>query len=201
MSDEVTAKGSDKKFQSHPQGQFAGQCVDVIALGEKVVTYPGTPDYLASKCAIVFRTGEKNPDTGDLIDIAQEFTVSMGDKANLRKFLESWRGKPYTASQLDEGVPLHKLTGQWALLTIAHKTSQKGRTYAIIQTAVPLPKMMQAGVPIFPPYVRADYWQTRKDEYAKGAQDFRALHAAGSGDEIEDSGFPESASDEDSLPF
>jgi hypothetical protein len=201
MSDDITAKGSSKKYLSHPQGQFTALCVDTVALGEKVVTYPGTPDYLATKCAIVFRTGEKNPDTGDLIDVAQEFTVSMGDKANLRKFLESWRGKPYTSAQLDEGVPLHKLTSQWALLTVAHKTSAKSRTYAIIQSAVPLPAVMKAAAPTLPVYTRAEYWDTRKQEYAKAAQDFRALHAAGTSDDAEDSGFPSASDDDTDLPF
>ena len=148
----------------------------------------------------MFRTGEKNPDTGDLIDIAQEFSVSMGDKANLRKFLESWRGKPYSASQLDEGVPLHKLTGQWALLTVAHKTSGKGRTYAIIQSAVPLPAVMKAAVPVLPTYVRADYWDTRKAEYAKQAQDFRALHSAGGTEDNDFEEFPGNNGDEE-IPF
>src|SRR5690349_9680772 len=131
MADKVTATNQDSKFKPHREGNdFLGLCVDVIDLGETTVAFPNKPTYLAQKCALVFRTGEKNPETGDYIDVSAEFTVSMGEKANLRKFLESWRGKPYTQEQIDAGVPVDKLEGNWALLAVAHKKSAKGRTYA-----------------------------------------------------------------------
>ena len=95
-SDLQRVRGALKaEFLPHPEGQFVAVCCDVIDLGEKVDDYPGTPPKLSPKCALVFRTGEKNADTSEAIDIAQEYTVSMGEKANLRKALESWRGKPY----------------------------------------------------------------------------------------------------------
>lgn len=197
MSDQITATGSNKKYLSHPVGQFAGQCVDIVGLGEAVKEYPGQPPSLAPVAAIVFRTGEKNPDTGDVIDIAQEFTVSMGDKANLRKFLESWRGKPYTPDQVKEGVPLHKLTGNWALLTVAHKTSKAGNTYAVIQSAVPLPAVMRPAQD-FAGYKRAEYWATKKEKYAKEAQDFRA-HAPTMPSEQTEEEYLDAEPDE--LPF
>ena len=199
MPDQITAKASDVKFLPHPDGQYVAQCVDAIDLGEKVEDYPGTPEKLAHKCALVFRTGEKNPETHEFIDIAQEFTVSMGEKANLRKALESWRGKPYGEAQLTEGVPIHKLAGNWALLTIAQKQSGKGRTYAFIQSIVGVPTAMRQALPQFPAYVRADYWQTRKDDYVKAASAFRTKYAAPPSDRDE---FPGALDDEaDDLPF
>ena len=199
MSDKITAKGNDSKFRPHPAGQFTAQCVDAIDLGEKVDDYPGKPEKLAHKCALVFRTGAKNDETGELIDIAQEFTVSMGEKANLRKTLESWRSKPYTEQQIEEGVPLHKLNGNWALVTVAQKQSGKGRTYSFIQSVVGVPAAMRNNLPAFPAYERADYWQTRKDEYLKVASEFRSKHAAPPSDDFE---FPGNTDDdEDNLPF
>jgi len=198
MPDTITAKGNDSKFRPHPDGQFAAQCVDAIDLGEKVEDYPGTPERLAHKCAIVFRTGAKNPETGDLIDIAKEYTVSMGEKANLRKDLESWRGKPYNEAQITEGVPVHKLAGNWALITVAQKQSGKGRTYAFIQSIVGIPAVMRVTLPAFSAYTRADYWQERKDEYMKAAATFRAKHAAPPSDEFDDSQMQDDADD---LPF
>ena len=199
MADAVTAKSSDAKFSPHPEGQFVAVCIDVIALGEKVVQYPGTPDYLAPKCAIVFRTGELNPDTGEYSDIAQEYTVSMGEKANLRKALESWRGKPYTPEQADEGVPVDKLVGNGALIGVAHKVSGKKRTYAVVQSIVGVPKAMQASIPMVAGYKRAEFWETRKKEYADAAKKFRA-DAGVAPAEVDDTGFPDAQPDDD-LPF
>ncbi len=199
MSDTINAKGSDSKFKPHPEGQFVGVCADTIDLGDRVEAFANTPPKLAHKCAIVFRTGERNEQTGEPIDISREFTVSMGDKANLRKFLEQWRGKPYTTAEVEQGdgVPLHKLTGQPALITVSHKQSGQGRTYANITACVGVPKQMRGSLPDVADYVRADYWATKKKEYAEGAQKFKADQGPAS-DEFDDS---QAFDDSDSLPF
>lgn len=181
MADKLTAKNSDAKFKSHEEGQFVGQCVDVVDLGESVQDFADKPKYLAQKCALIFRTGEKNDETGEFIDLSAEFTVSMGEKANLRKFLEQWRGKPYLPDEVDEGVPLDKLEGNWALLTVAHKQSKKGRTYAVIVSAVGVPKMMRAGLTPYTGYTRAEYMMEKKAEYAKDALAYRLSIGAPSG--------------------
>jgi hypothetical protein len=196
MSDTITAKGSDSKFKPHPEGQYVGQCIDTIDLGDNVETFIGKPTKLSHKCAIVFRTGEKNEQTGDYIDIAREFTVSMGDLANLRKFLEQWRGKPYTPEQIEEGVPLHKLTGNHGLLTVAHKLSGQGRTYANITACVGIPKQMANSVEKYEGYVRADYWEEKKKGYAEAVRKFRAENAPTTRDDEGDF-----ADDDDDLPF
>lgn len=196
MADTITAKGTDSKYKTHPEGQFVAQCVDAIDLGERVEEFAGKPKKLAHKAALVFRTGEKNEDTGDFIDISREFTVSMGELANLRKFLEQWRGKPYSADQIAAGVPLHKLAGNHGLLSVAHRTSGNGRTYANITACVGVPKQMADKLPNYiAGYGRADYWQERKDEYAKVAKAFRAEAGAPSDDD-----YPAPDAD-DSLPF
>ena len=203
MSDTITARGTESKFKPHPIGQYVGQCVDTIDLGEKVQDFPGSTPYLAQTCALVFRTGERNEETGEYIDIAREYTVSMGEKANLRKDLERWRGKSYTKEQIEAGVPLDKLTGNHALLTVSHRTSGKGRVYANITAIVGVPKQMAATVAQYDDYVRAEYWATKKQEYAEAAAKFReesTAKPARSGTEFE--GFPDALADEDDdLPF
>jgi hypothetical protein len=175
MSDQITATATPSTFKPHPEGQYMGQCVDTINLGEKVQDFPGTTPYLAPTCALVFRTGEVNEDTGEFIDIAKEYTVSMGVKANLRKDLQQWRGKEYTPEQIEAGVPLDKLTGNHALLTVAHRKSGKGRTYANITAIVGIPAQMKAMVQKYSDgYTRAEFWETRKKEYADAAAKFRA---------------------------
>lgn len=201
MADKVVAKNSDVKFTPHEEGQYVAQCVDVIDLGEAVVSFPGTPDYLAKKCALVFRTGEKNPETGHYVDVSQEFTVSMGEKANLRKFLEQWRGKAYTNDQANEGVPVDKLCGQPALLTVGHKESKKGRTYAVIVSAVPVPKQMRDNLSDYlGEYKRDAWWADKKKENATAAAKLRA-DAGVRPTEPEDEDQSLDMGDDDDLPF
>jgi hypothetical protein len=203
MADKITARNSDAKFKAHPKGQFVAQCVDAIDLGEKVEDYPGTPSKLSHKCALVFRTGEINAETGEIIDVSREFTVSMGELANLRKFLEQWRGKAYTEDQVMEGVPLDKLTDQWALISIDHKTSGKGRTYSVIVTIAGVPKQMQGSLPTFPNYERAKYWEDRKKEYLDASTKFRVTAGADKprqqSTDFDD--FPGALEEDDDLPF
>ena len=212
MADRIDAKNSDSKFRPHPEGQFVGQCVDVIDLGQKVEDYPGKPTSLSHKCALVFRTGELNIETGELVDIAQEYTVSMGEKANLRKALESWRGKPYSEEDCEAGVPLDKLEGQYALVGVGNKTSAKGKKYGYIISLVAIPKQMKKDLPGFAQYERAKYWEERRADYAKAAQKFmddigpvdsgkRVASPFASADDLPDDAFVSDEQNDDDLPF
>jgi hypothetical protein len=178
MPDQITATATESKFTPHPEGQFAAQCVDVVDLGEYLHDFPGSEPYVGRKCALVFRSGELNPVSGDPIDIAAEFTVSMGERANLRKFLEQWRGKAYSVEEA-RAVPLHKLAGNWGLLTVAHKVSGKGRTYATVVAIVGVPKQMQAALPALPAYTRdAEWWDSKKAANAEAVRGFRTAPPA-----------------------
>lgn len=171
MADEINVTKSSAKYESHAEGQYVAKCVDTVDLGEKVSAFPGSPTKILRRCAIVFRTGEMNAE-GHPIDIAQEFTVSMHEKSSLRPFLERWRGKSYTEEQAESGVELHKLVGHPAQLNVEQKTSQKGRTYAVVASIAPLFKGLK--VPDFPKYERAPYWEERKATYAQEAEVYKA---------------------------
>jgi len=192
MADAINATKTAAKFENHPEGSFAARCVDTIDLGEKVSSFPGSPTKLLHRCAIVFRTGELNA-AGEPIDMAQEFTVSMHEKSTLRPFLERWRGKSYTEEQVEQGVPLDKLVGAPAFISVEHKTSQKGRTYGAIIGIAPVPKSMT--VPEFPKYTRAPYWEERKATYAQEAEAYRKTVGAPKATRHDTDDL------EDSLPF
>ena len=201
MADTVTARDEGQKFTPHPEGQFAAVCVDVVNLGERVEQFKDQPKKLVPKVALVFQTGEVNADTGDLHQVSVEFTVSMGEKANLRKFLEAWRGKKYTDEQAEEGVPVHKLEGQAGYITVEQrKAKSSGNTYATINAIMPLPKGMMK--PTLPAYTRPEFWTERKKANAEAAAAFkRELHPVGAAaGSFED--FPEALDGgDDDLPF
>lgn len=199
MADKVTATGADSKFHIHPADQYVAQCVDVIDLGQRVEDFTGKPKKLSPKCALVFSTGERNPDTQEPMTVSAEFTVSLGEKANLRRFMETWRGKPYTDEQIEAGVEIDKMEGQWSLITVAHKRSGAGRDYAVISSAVGVPKAMRDSLPTLPPYRRPDFWATKKEEYAMAARAFRMEQGAPPTDDDYSQAPPHD--DDDDLPF
>ena len=69
---------------------------------------------------------------------SKRYTLSLGEKANLRKDLETWRGKAFTAQELS-GFDVKNILGKNCLLQIIHRT--KGdKTYANVSAVMPLMK-------------------------------------------------------------
>lgn len=157
-------------FTPHPAGVVVARCVDLIDMGLRVDRKWGK---INPKIRLVFRTPVKRED-GQPFDVSVELTLSMADKANLRKLLESWRGRAYTQEQLAAGVPLHKLVGQPAMLNIVHGQSKEhpDRTYARIETVM----APMAGVPVpeLNGYERAGYWAEKRAKYAEELRAYRA---------------------------
>jgi hypothetical protein len=82
--------------------------------------------------------------------VSAEFTSFMSEKANLRKFLEAWRGKPFTEEER-AGFDVKRLLGVPAFVNVVHGKSKKGRTYAELVSASPLPRGMPRPDSINPP--------------------------------------------------
>jgi hypothetical protein len=71
--------------------------------------------------------------------LSRRYTVSLDNRASLRRDLESWRGRKFNPAEL-EGFDLRKLLGAAALLQVVHETSKEGRTYAAVASIMALPK-------------------------------------------------------------
>lgn len=162
MADSVMVQATESKFTPHPEGQFPARCVDVINLGERLQTFGGKVS-IKPKLALVFRTGQRRDD-GECYEIACEFTASLHEKAGLRAFMESWRGKTFTAADIASGVDLGKMEGAKALISVVHQVSGTGRTYGKIQSVMRLPAGLE--VPDTGTYKRAEYWEEKKAAWA-----------------------------------
>lgn len=113
-------------FKLVPPGQYSAVCIDVVDLGIVKTTWQGK-EKTAHKCRIVFELAEVDPDTGKRLSISSYFTASLSEKATLRKFLEAWRGRAFTADEL-KGFDTENLIGVGAVLQVVH--AQKGdKTY------------------------------------------------------------------------
>lgn len=146
-------------FPTHPEGQFAACCIDIIEhFG--VETKYGTKD----KIQLRFYTGEQGRTSeGDLVDIwVKHFcNRSFHPDSNLRRFLEAWRGRKFTSEEAG-GFDIEKLVGVNALIQVGWNETDK-KTYANIVSIMALPKAMP---PVQPPedYVRAKDREDDEDE-------------------------------------
>lgn len=204
MADQVVAKSDSDGGEDRtiiPADQYQVVLVDVVDCGSKVETYQNGPEKLAPKVALVFQTNERD-EQGRRYEISREFTNSLGKKANLRTFLESWKGSSITDDEARAGISLAKLVGHNGLASVEHKKSGKGNVYAFLKGIAPLlksiPKIQAES------YERAPFWADRKKEYAEGAAAFRAKHPtkeAATLDDVKDVFDAQVIDEDDDLPF
>lgn len=132
------------EFTPHPEGQFAARCIDVVDMGWQRTDFG--PKY---KIRVVFFCGrtERREIEGEARDVPLTvvgfFTASLNEKANLRKFLESWRGKPFLVEEAAR-FDMERMLDAKALIQVAHHKSTNGKTYANITSIMKLPQGMAA---------------------------------------------------------
>ena len=121
------------------EGSFDGVCSKIIDLGTQ---YSETFKNSAHKIRIFWEIiGETIEINGEQMPrlVSKEFTLSLNEKSKLRQALQSWRGKAFTAEEL-QGFDLRKVLGIGCQLQIIHKEGNNGTTYANVETILALPR-------------------------------------------------------------
>ncbi len=127
-------------FKPAPAGAHAAVCCDVIDLGEMKVVYAGK-EKKQHKIRIVWQIPELRDD-GNQFTVSKRYTLSLHEKSTLRKDLESWRGRSFTESELEQ-FDVEVLLSAPAMINVNH-TSKQGTTYADVTSIMRLPKGMEA---------------------------------------------------------
>jgi outer membrane receptor for ferrienterochelin and colicin len=120
-----------------PEGVWQAVCCDVVEL-DGVETQWGVKDMVQ----IRWQLSETNEDHVD--DdygpqphmVLRRYTRSLNQRSNLRKDLESWRGKKFTAKEL-EGFDLEKLIGANCQIQVMHSVADMGNVWANVQAVLP----------------------------------------------------------------
>jgi hypothetical protein len=145
---EIYATNESKPRELIPAGNYMARCYQMLELGTTTETIEGKTVRL-KKIRIgwelptelkVFKEGEE----AKPYSISEEYTLSMNEKATLRKMLASWRGKDFTEEEARK-FAVTKLLGVPCQLNIIHKPSKKdpSRVYEKIATVSPLMKGVQ----------------------------------------------------------
>lgn len=139
-------------FVSVSPGMHLARCYRIIDLGTQRSEYMGVEKY-QPRVMIQFEVhGEDdrgNPlqtTDGRPLSIAKSFTLTLAEKSTLRKDLQMWRGRDFTADEL-RGFELKNVLGAWAMLTVT-QTESNGKTYTNIAGINPVPvNIKKAGLP------------------------------------------------------
>lgn len=122
----LAKEGEKKDFEQVTPGTHQGVCYDIWDIGYQEGEYKGKKKVLHT-VIVGFEVNEpisKGEFEGKRKTINRFYTLSLGEKANLRADLESWRGKAFTSEEL-KGFDIEKLIGVNCMLSITH--NEKGR--------------------------------------------------------------------------
>jgi len=124
------------------EGIYLARCVSIIDLGTQLKNYKDQEkmvhevrfEFELPTVKYTYEDKETKKEVETTKVMWNNFTISLSPKANMRKFLESWRGKKFTKEEL-EGFDLSKILWKVCQLQIIH--SEDGK-YANIANALPL---------------------------------------------------------------
>lgn len=126
----IVAKKPESSFTPCPEGLHQAVCVDVVDLGLQKGQY-GEKHKVEIRWQV-----DAEDERGRRHELRKWYTLSLHEKANLRKDLECWRGRKFTEAEL-AGFDLENLLGANCQLQVIHNISDEGRTYDNVQAIVP----------------------------------------------------------------
>lgn len=132
----MIVKDTSKTFEQLEAGLHPAVCVALIGIGTQRTPFKnedGT-DKIQKKILIQWET------KGGMV--SKEYTCSLNEKANLRKDLESWRGKMFTAEEL-EGFEIDDLVGKACTVQVMHNDNG----YAVVKSVLPKTGKFEATKP------------------------------------------------------
>ena len=141
-------------FKRVPQGVFIGRCYSLIDLGTQHTTGQ-YGDKFQHKIRIgweLFGDDEEgNPLTIDVdgkempLTISKSYTVSLHEKAGLRRDLAAWRGRDFTDEEA-KAFDVSKLLGAFCMINVT-TSETNGKTYSNVAGITPLPGALKNSKP------------------------------------------------------
>ena len=141
-------------FKRVPAGVHIGRCYSLIDLGTQL-----TSGQFGEKLQHKIRVGwelfgedeEGKPlvvevDGHDMpMVISKSYTVSLHEKANLRKELAQWRGRDFTDEEA-KGFDISKLIGAYCMVNVT-TSETNGKTYSNVAGLTPIPSALKNAKP------------------------------------------------------
>ncbi len=118
----ATDRGGD--FELPAAGSYLAKCYQIVDIGTQNELFQGKPTKPTHKVIMWFELLEDEEGTayrmsnGEPFSIMQKYTLSTNSKANLRKHIDAWRGKPLSDAEA-KGFNLVKLLGQACRLQVS----------------------------------------------------------------------------------
>ena len=141
-------------FKKVPQGVHMARCYSLIDLGTQL-THGQYGDREQHKIRIAWELFGEDDDGKPMtverdgnvmpMTISKSYTLSLSEKSNLRKDLQSWRGRAFTDEEA-KGFDISKLLGVYCMINVTHSETN-GKTYANVASITPIPSALKNAKP------------------------------------------------------
>ena len=141
-------------FKKVPPGVYIGRCYSLIDLGTQLTTgqYGEKMQHKIKISWELFGEDESGQPLTILVDgkempltISKNYTVSLHEKAGLRKDLAAWRGKDFTEEEA-KAFDVSKLMGAYCMVNCT-LSETNGKTYTNVAGLTPLPTVLKNSKP------------------------------------------------------
>lgn len=130
-------------FEQPPAGNHLAICYQVVDLGVHEQEWKGEKKH-RHRVRLSWELCDELMSDGRPFSVSREYTLSLSEKATLRHDLESWRGRPFTDTEL-EGFDLFNVLGKPCMVNVVKKPKKDGSgTYAAVANIAAIPK----GLPV-----------------------------------------------------
>lgn len=146
--------GDGGNFKRVPSGVYIGRCYSLIDLGTQH-TSGQYGEKEQHKIRIGWELFGEDEDGNDLtieidgktmpMTISKSYTLSLHEKANLRKDLSAWRGKDFTDEEA-AAFDVSKLVGAYCMVNVT-TSENNGKTYSNVAGLTPLPGALKNAKP------------------------------------------------------
>jgi hypothetical protein len=150
----VASDSGGGNFKRVPSGVHIGRCYSLIDLGTQLSTGQ-YGEKLQHKIRVAWELfgedEEGKPLTVEFdgkempMTISKSYTLSLSEKASLRKDLQSWRGREFTDEEA-KGFDISKLIGAYCMVNVT-TSETNGKTYSNVANLTPLPTALKASKP------------------------------------------------------
>ena len=145
--------GGGGTFTPVPPGMYLARCYRIVDLGTQKSEYLGQIKNLP-KVMLQFEVHGEDDAGKPLVtaknepmSISKNLTLSLAEKATLRKDLQTWRGKEFTPDEL-RGFQIDNVLGAWAMIAITKAVGNNGKEYTNIMSINPVPAAIKkVGLP------------------------------------------------------
>lgn len=147
----VASDSGGGNYKRVPAGAHVGRCFSLIDLGTQLSSGQ-YGEKLQHKIQIkweLFGEDEQGAplvsDDGSPMTISKSYTLSLSDKASLRKDLASWRGRDFTEEEA-KAFDVTKLLGAYCMVNVT-TSENNGKTYTNVAGLTPLPSALKNSKP------------------------------------------------------